>query len=113
VIDNHTIASLESAAAWTSFNDQSRGLMAGNDPLIAFRSLPQVLMVNTSDIGTAYRRCFYLEQYLAVAWFWYRYTFEFNGTVPWKERRLHGCLHFWFYPFCSCYFAVQNKAASY
>ena len=73
--------------------------MAGNDPLIAFRSLPQVLVINASDIGTAYSRCFYLKQNLAVAWFWYRYAFEFNGTIPRKKRGLHGCLHISFISF--------------
>jgi hypothetical protein len=69
------------------------GFMAGNNPLVAFRSLPLMFPVNGTDIAAANGGCLGLYQYLSPTRGGDGILFKNGGAVSGQKRPLHGSLH--------------------
>jgi hypothetical protein len=68
VIYNNPIADFKPSASWTSIDNLSCRLVTGNDTLVAFRPLTEVLVVNASNVRAANGRRFDAKKNLAMSW---------------------------------------------
>jgi hypothetical protein len=68
VIHNGPITSFEFSASRTSLDNLSCRLVTGNDTLVAFRPLTEVLVVNASNVRAANGRRFDAKKNLAMSW---------------------------------------------
>ena len=93
MIDDYPISDSESPTARTRSNDLACQLMPRDYALIAFRTFPQVLMIDCADIRTANRRGLYGEKNFAMARLRDRNFFHLDSAVPRKERCFHHLAH--------------------
>jgi hypothetical protein len=93
VIDDHAIANLEATAARPGSDDLTRGLVAGDDTLVAFRTFAQVLVIDGANVRTADGGSFDREKHLTVTGLRYRHVSQLDGTVPREKRSFHRLAH--------------------
>jgi hypothetical protein len=94
VIDDYSISNLEPAAARAGFNDKSRGLVSGDDALVALRAFAQVFVIDGANIGAANCGRFDGEEHFTVSWPRNRNFPHLDGAVPREKRRFHHLAHF-------------------
>jgi hypothetical protein len=67
VIHDNPIADFEPSASWASIDNLSCRLVTGNNTLVAFRPLAEMLVVDASNVRTANGRRFDTKKNLAMS----------------------------------------------
>jgi len=91
VVNDDPIARLESSAARACLNYLPAWLMASDYTLISLWSLAKMLMINSTDILTAYRRCLDGDENFSMTRAWNGDALHFDSTVA-RQIRRHHCL---------------------
>jgi hypothetical protein len=67
VIYNNPIADFKPSASWTSIDNLSCRLVTGNNALVAFRPLAEMLVVDAPNVRAANGRRFDAKKNLAIS----------------------------------------------
>src|SRR5579864_1104437 len=104
VIHDHAVADFKAPATLSHLDDFAAWLMAGDNSLVTFGSLAEMLVINAADIGTADRGGLNPDQNFAVVRARNRNRAKFDSVVSRKKRGSHILshrIHAGFQPHCS------------
>jgi hypothetical protein len=89
VIDDDPMTFFEAAATGPQRDNLATRLVTGDNILIGFRALPEMLAVNGSDIGATDGRSFHSNQNFAVTGSGYIDLTKGDGAIAWEIGGKH------------------------
>ena len=93
VIHDYSVAHAKTSASWTNIYDLTARLVSCDHSLIAFGAFAQVLVVNTSNVGTTNRGGLDLHENFAVKGTGYGNRAEIESIIAGQKRSSHALFH--------------------
>src|SRR5437868_537855 len=93
VIHDHSVAHAKTPASRTNIYDLTTRLVTGDDSLIALGAFAQMLVVNTTDVGTTNRGGLDFQQNFAVKGTGYRDRAKIESIIAGQKRSSHALFH--------------------